>query len=435
MLMRRVVITGMGLLTPLGRGVRENWTNLLAGRTGVIRCERKGRPESLRYLGSVEGFDQLEDIPPKLSGQTRFLNRGSKLGFEAAREAVLQSGVRLEEIPPERRALFIASGDLTKTGFEFIYPALRDALKGNDGAVNYPVLNKSTLNKVNPFFLLESLSNNLFSFLSAVFEFMGPNTSLASHSPGGAQAMELAARRIASGEADIALAVGCGNWITEIPMYEMKGLGILSRCRRGERSFRPLDRDRDGFIPGEGGAAVLLEDAESAERRGASILGEVKGFGGCIEPPAGKGLSVPEKVAVRAMEAALEEAGTDVGELGFICPHGSGTRRGDRSELESISDLLGERRSLVPVCALKPYTGHMGAASDLCEVIIGVRAIAEGMVPGTLNFARAERDFEDLRISSATQPASGRNFLSVSYGIIGQSSSVLVEGRPAAHEK
>jgi len=296
-------------------------------------------------------------------------------------------------------------------------------------------LNKSTLGKVNPFFMLESLSNNLFSFLSAVFEFMGPNTSLASQSPSGSQALELAARRVRCGEADVALAVGCGNWVTEIPMYEMKGLGILSRCRRGEQSFRPLDRERDGFIPGEGGAAMLLEDAEHANRRGAAILGEVKGLGNCIEPPAGKGLSVPSRVSARAMRAALDEAGVDAGDLAFICPHGSGTKKGDRSELESIAEILGGRRSEVPVCALKPYTGHMGAASDLGEIVLGVCAVADGIVPGTPNFSRAESGFEDLMISASTQRTSGTSFLSVSYGIIGQSSTVLVEGRPRGHEE
>ena len=149
------------------------------------------------------------------------------------------------------------------------------------------------MDKVNPFFLLESISNNLFSFLSAALEFMGPNTSLASFSPSGAEALELACRRISAGQADVALAVGCCCWITEIPMYEMEGLGILSRCKHGPASFKPLDRARDGFIPAEGGAAVLVEDGERAIGPRRRILAEIKGNGNCIEPPAGKGLSVP----------------------------------------------------------------------------------------------------------------------------------------------
>ena len=425
----RVVVTGMGLVTPLGDGVEANWKGLLSGRTGIERHERRDQAEYLQYFGRVNGLERLNGIPPNMTGQVRFLNRGSVLGFEAARQAVDSAGIELSTVPRERRSLFIASGDLTKVGYEFMYPALKDMVKHAEEGMDFRLLNKSTLNKVNPFFLLESISNNLFSFLSAVFQFMGPNTSLASLSPCGAHALELACRKIKSGEADVALAVGCGSWIMEIPMYEMEGLGILSRCRHGEASFRPLDRARDGFIPGEGGAAVMVEDAERARARGARILAEIKGMGNCIELPEGKGLSVPDRVSANSIKAALEEGAADLEDLSFICPHGSGTRKGDRSELKSIAEVLGVQKNKVPVCALKPYTGHMGAASDICEVILGIAAINEGIVPGTLNFSKTEAAFEGMGISASTKEARGRRFLSVSYGIIGQCSSVLVEGR------
>jgi len=212
-------------------------------------------------------------------------------------------------------------------------------------------------------------------------------------------------------------------------MYEMDGLGILSRCRHGEASFRPLDRARDGFIPAEGGAAILLEEKERAEARGARILAEIKGFGNCIEVPQAKSLSVPEQISKNSINAALEDGAIDWPDLAFICPHGSGTRKGDRSELNSIAQIMGAPKDEVPVCALKAYTGHMGAASDICEVILGITAINEGIVPGTLNFAKTEAAFEGMGISALTREARGRSFLSVSYGIIGQCSSVLVEGR------
>ena len=424
----RVVVTGMGLVTPLGTGVEANWEGVQAGLTGIERHERPGQPEYLQFFGKVKGLERLNGIPSNIVSQLRFLNRGSILGFEAARQALDNSEIDLSTVPRERRSLLIASGDLTKVGYEFMHPALKDATKHAEKGMDLSVLNKSAMDKVNPFFLLESISNNLFSFLSAVFEFMGPNTSLASLSPCGAHALELACRKVRTGEADIALAVGCGCWITEIPMYEMDGLGILSRCRRGTASFRPLDVGRDGFIPGEGGAALLLEDMERAKARGARILAEIKGLGNCIEIPNGKGLSVPEQISKRSIEAALEEGGTDVGEIAFICPHGSGTRKGDRSELNSIAEIMGTPKSRVPVCALKPYTGHMGAASDVCEVILGIKAINQGIVPGTLNFSKTEAAFEEMSISASAVEARGNSFLSVSYGIIGQSSCVLVEG-------
>ena len=424
----RVVVTGMGLVTPLGTGIETNWEGVLASRTGIERYEHPGQPEYLQFCGKVKGLERLTGIASNIAGQVRFLNRGSILGFEAAREALENSDLDLSTIPRERRSLLIASGDLTKVGYEFMHPAFKDATKHAEEGMDFSVLNKSTMDKVNPFFLLESISNNLFSFLSAVFEFMGPNTSLASLSPCGAHALELACRKVRTGEADVALAVGCGCWITEIPMYEMDGLGILSRCRRGKASFRPLDRARDGFIPGEGGAALVLENIERAKARGARILAEIKGFGNCIESPNGKGLGVPEQISKKSIEAALDEGGIGVGEAAFICPHGSGTRKGDRSELNSIAEIMGTSKSEVPVCALKSYTGHMGAASDICEVILGIKAINEGIVPGTLNFSKTEAAFEEMNISASSMEAMGNSFLSVSYGIIGQSSCVLVEG-------
>ncbi len=426
---RRVVVTGMGLVTPLGKGVEANWKSVLAGQTGIERHERPGCPEHFQFFGRVEGVERPEGIPPKLAGQVRFLNRGAVLGFEAAMEALRNAGIDLASVPRERRSLFLASGDLTKIGCEFMHPAIKDAIKNAGKGADRLALNKSLMDKVNPFFLLESISNNLFSFLSAALEFMGPNTSLASLSPCGAHTLELACRRIAAGEADIALAVGCGCWITEIPMFEMDGLGILSRCKHGPASFRPLDRARDGFIPAEGGAAVLVEDSERAIARGARILAEIKGSGNCIEPPRGKGLSVPAEVSKNSIRTALAEGAVDVRDLAFICPHGSGTRKGDRSELNSIRAILETEGGNVPVCALKAYTGHMGAASDICEVILGIEAINEGVVPGTLNFSMTEPAFEGMDISASARKAAGRSFVSVSYGIMGQCSSVLVEGR------
>ncbi len=426
---RRVVVTGTGLVTPLGNGVDANWQGVLAGRTGIERHECSGRPEYLQFFGQIEGLERPNDVPPHLAGQVRFLNRGSVLGFEAAKEAVEESNIDLSTIPRERRSLFLASGDLTRIGCEFMHPAFKDATRHAGEGADFPILNKSVMDKVNPFFLLESISNNLFSFLSAVFEFMGPNTSLASLSPCGAHTLELAYRKIRTAEADVALAVGCGCWITELPMYEMEGLGIMSRCSHGPASFRPLDRARDGFIPGEGAAAMLLEDREQAQARGARILAEINGHGNCIEFPGGKGLSVPGQISKNSILAALKEGSVGARDLAFICTHGSGTRKGDRSELNSITQIMGAQRNTVPICALKAYTGHMGAASDICEVILGIAAINEGIVPGTLNFSETEAAFEDLKISAATQPAEGNYFVSVSYGIIGQCSSILVEGR------
>jgi 3-oxoacyl-[acyl-carrier-protein] synthase II len=418
---REAVITGMGLVSPLGNNVEENWQHLKAGRTGITYEPHNGPPAAFQYSGKVASFE-APDVSSALSSQIKFLNRSSSLGFAAAAQAVTQSGLPLDVVPPGRRALYIGSGDFTKIGHEFLHPAVKEGAAPS-GELNYEKLNAATLTQVNPFFLLESISNNLFSFLSAAFEFRGANTSLASLSPYGAQALELAGRSIQHDRADVALAVGCGSWITTIPLYELEGLGLLSKCKLGARSFRPFDRSRDGFIPGEGGAALFLEAEESVKQRGGTVLGRIMGTGNCIEfSPA---LGVPRKVAVRSLCMALEEAG-GAGDLAFICAHGSATQKGDRSELMSLMAVMEEARTDVPICGLKPYTGHMGAASDLAEIILSVKALAEGLAPATPNFTDPDRDFLQLKISAQHQPCRGGSFLSLSYGMGGQSSSIVV---------
>jgi len=425
---REVVITGIGLITPLGLNCEENWENLKAMKTGIAFHPGDGSPNFLRYFGKVSDVEIPQDIPDKLVGQMKFLNRGALLGFLAAREAVFHSGAPLSDTLPGRRALYLASGDFTKVGYDFMYPAFKDATDGNWQKIDFKKLNISALNKVNPFFLLESISNNLFSFLSAFFEFMGPNTSLASLSPSGGYALELALRSIKNGKADVALAVGCGNWITEIPLYELASIGILSKCTSGVHSFRPFNRQRDGFIPGEGGAAIFLEAADRAHERGAKILGKIKGCSNYCEFSDSSGFSVPERVCKRSIELALKYAQCEISDLASINPHGSGTQQGDRSELRSIMSALGEKNSDVPICGMKPYTGHLGAASDIAEVIFGIRAVQDRIIPATLNFEETEREFSGLAISNTHQTCENRCFLSIIYGIGGQSVAIVVEG-------
>jgi 3-oxoacyl-[acyl-carrier-protein] synthase II len=417
----------MGLITSLGSSVAENWEGLKSLKTGITRREIEGVPNFLQYLGKVAGPETDMDISPKLLGQMKFLNRSSILGFAAAREALSMSGLDTSDIDPGRRSLFIASGDSTKVGCDFLYPATKDGTYGRWQTIDRERLNKSTVDKVYPFFLLESINNNLFSFLSAHMQFMGPNTSLASHSPCGGNAVELACRSIRLDRADVAVAVGCGNWITEIPLFELEGIGILSRCRDGVESFRPLDRRRDGFIPGEGGAAILIEASDHAEERGAVILAKVKGYCSSIEYLNDHGISVHPHVIHTGMLKALRKASCGPEDLAFISPHGCGSRKGDRAEMRSVMELFRGTAPTVPLCGMKAYTGHLGAASDIAEIIFGIRAIHDKIVPATLNFRISEREFEGCMISGSHQECRGDHFLSVSYGAGGRSSSIVVQ--------
>ncbi|HWP59752.1 MAG TPA: beta-ketoacyl synthase N-terminal-like domain-containing protein [Candidatus Acidoferrales bacterium] len=421
------VITGLGLATPLGNGVEVSWGAVKAQTSGIRHVPRRGVPDCFQYAGRVDEIAAAEAGPASLAAQKKFLNRGALLGLAAAGEAVSHAGIRLEAVPPERRALFIASGDFTRAGCDSFYPAFKESTDASWSKTDADRLNRATLSGVTPFVLLESIANNLFSYLSACFEFRGPNTSLASLSPYGSQALELACRVIEQRRADVALVVGYCSWVNDIALYELEGLGLLSKCRSGAASFRPFDRARDGFIPGEGGAALFLEAETLARRRAAATLARVRGSANRIKPTLD--LGVAPNVTEETMRAALEEARREPKELAFVCGHGSATSKGDRSELGALGALFHDAGS-APVCGLKSYCGHMGAASDLAEIVWSIKAVAAGLVPGTLNFRETEADFSGVPISARHRPTNKRLFLSSSYGMGGQSSAIVIEVEP-----
>ncbi len=421
--MNIVAITGAGLITPFGAGVDATQKGIQTNRIAVAEPTGDG-PPWMECVGRAPSG--LESFPPRLQGQVRFLNRGAHLGYNAALEAIGQAGD--PQALSSRRSLYLATGDLTGVGCRPLKPAITAAADKGFDQLDRPTLNRSAIEQVNPFFLLETLYNNPYSFVSAAFDCMGPGTSLASDSPCGNQAVELAARTIREDRADVALVVGCGSWVSEVPLLELEAIGLLSSAQRGNRSFRPFDARRDGFLAAEGGAALVLEPLPRALQRGATVLGTIEGTGSASDP----GLSVPSRVTLRSMEIAVADGEHQVADLAFICCHGSATRKGDRSELDALVSLLGKSRQHIPLCALKPYTGHMGAASDIAEIIVGLGAASCGVVPGTPNLERLESAFSDLILSNQPRQTTGTRFLSAAYGLAGQSCSILVN---AGHDR
>lgn len=421
-----VVITGLGLVSSLGRGLDLHWQRLLERTTGIRAIPQGNQETALEYAGQIDGDELLPDTPDVILKQQRFLSPSSRFGLSAVHEAVRQSGLDFLQIRPERKALYVSTGDYSKVGYHDYYPALQEARPDDGEAIDCDRLNQATLHKVNPFVLLEWLTNNLVAFVSSLYKVQGPNTTLSSQSPCGAQGLELAARSLWRGPADVAIVVGTCCWTTAIPLFEMNTLGLLSRCQEGARSFRPFDRRRDGFIAGDGAAALVLETADLARERNATILGTVLGFGSFTEVSPTQGFGPPTGACEKAMAAALREAGCGPRELAFICPHGNGTQKGDRSELTAIARLLDADRATVPLSGFKPYTGHMGAASDLGEIALGLTGLENGLIPATLNFERAEKGLEDLQVVSDHRPTRGAHFLSLSQGFGGQSHAVVI---------
>ena len=423
-------ITGIGLISSLAPSVQGHWQQVLQLATGIRQFAGEDVPPALRYGGRVDDDGLPTDTPAEVLKQGRLISAASRLALRAVAEAVHSSGLDVLQIPPGRKALYIGAADDSKGDYQDFYQAFREAGVSPDRAIDAEHINRATLHTVNPFFLLEGLTNNLVAFASRRYQLQGPNTTLASHSPCGAQALDLACRSLVQNEADVAIVVGVCVWSRFVPQFDLDALGLLSQCRDGSRSFRPFDQRRDGFIAGDGAAALVLEPLGPARARGARVFGCVRGLASFTDGSDTRNLGVSVETTRRTITAALDEAGTRPDEIAFISPHGSGTRDGDRVELSAIAEFLGCNRAVTPISAMKPYTGHMGAASDIAEIALTLIALENELAPATLNFQTADAEFEAIDIVAQHRRIAVRHALSMSQGLGGQSLAIVVSAGP-----
>ena len=425
-------ITGMGVISSLASSLEGHWQRVLQRATGIRELGGEDLPRALRYAGRVDDDALPPDTPADVLKQGRLISPGSRLGLRAVDEAVRASGLEVSKIAPERKALYIGAADYSKAGYRDFYAAFREAGVVADRALDAERVNRATLHAVDPFFLLEGLTNNLVAFASRRYQLQGPNTTLASHSPCGAQALELAARSVLQEQADVAIVIGSCVWSPFVSLFDLDALGLLSQCREGPSSFRPFDARRDGFIAGDGAAALVLEPLGQARARNAPVHGCIQGLASFTDGGGTASLGGSVETVRRALTTALDEAGIRPKELAFISPHGSGTRKGDRVELSAIAELLNGDRALLPISGMKPYTGHMGAASDIAEIALALTAVKNGLVPATPNFRTPDVGFEEIEVVTEHRRVAARHVLSMSQGLGGQSMAIVVSAEPEA---
>jgi 3-oxoacyl-(acyl-carrier-protein) synthase len=421
---RMPAITGVGAISSLASTLEQHWTRILQRETGIRALGGEDLPRGLRYAGRVDDDALPVDTPSDVLKQGRLISPSSRLGLRAVDEAVRGSGLDLFGIAPARKALYIGSADYSKSGYSDFYPSLREA--GADGVVDAERVNRGALHTVDPFFLLQALTNNLVAFVSRRYQLQGPNTTLASHSPCGLQALDLAVRSLLQDQADVAIVVGTCVWSRFVSLFDLDALGQLSRCRAGWSSFRPFDGRRDGFIAGDGAAALVLERPEQARARGARVLGRVRSVASFTDVSETGGLGVSIETIRRTVTTALDAAGLRPKDLAFITPHGLGTRKGDRIELSALATILDADHAATPISGMKPYTGYLGAASDLAEIAIAIIGLTNGLAPATLNFRTPEAGFEQLDIITEHRRVRARHVVSMSQGFGGQSLAVVL---------
>ena len=416
--MRRVVVTGLGMVTPLGVGVDHNWKQILAGKSGIDRITGFDVDDiACRIAGQVPGPDEEGGLdldafidPREQRRQDRFI----QLGLVAAQLAVEDSGWMPDDVEAQNRTgVMIGSGI---GGLETI-------------VTTDQLMNERGTRRISPFFIPSALINLISGHVSIKYGFRGPNHSVVTACSTGAHAIGDAARMVALDDADVMVAGGAEAAVCRIGMAGFAAARALSTGYNDDpqRGSRPWDTGRDGFVMGEGAGIVVLEELEHAKARGATIYAEVKGYGMSgdayhITAPAEDGDG-----GFRAMQAALKRAGLTADDIDYVNAHGTSTPLGDLIEAGAVRRLLGDEVSNVSMSSTKSATGHLLGAAGAIEAIYSVKAVQTGDLPPTLNLESPEEAVADFDlVPLKTRNRDVRNAMSNSFGFGGTNASLIV---------
>jgi 3-oxoacyl-[acyl-carrier-protein] synthase II len=374
--MRRVVVTGMGIVSPLGLGLDRNWSSLIAGQSGLqtithfdpaeLPCRVAGQVPKGTAPGqfNIDAFIDVKD--------QKKMDHFIHFAVAAAEEAIKNSGyVPSNDEAKERTGVMIGSGI---GGLNEIYETST-------------LMNEKGAKRISPFFIPRSLINLASGQVSIRHDYRGPNHAVVTACATGAHAIGDAARLVAFDDADVMVAGGTEATVCKIGIAGFCAIRALSTNFNDTptRASRPYDKDRDGFVMGEGAGVVVLEELEHAKKRGATIYAEVIGYGLSgdayhMTAPAEDGNG-----GFRAMKAAVKRAGIDVAAIDYINAHGTSTPMGDEIELKAVKRLLGDHAAQIMMSSTKSSVGHLLGAAGAVEAIYSIMAIKDGVVPPTLN--------------------------------------------------
>ncbi len=406
--MRRVVVTGLGCVSPVGTGTQKAWQSITAGKSGISTITRFDATDfPVRIAGEVKDFDPSPYIEKK---ELKKMDLFIQYAVVAACEAFEDSGYRITEDNAERVGVYIGAGIGGLPAIEHWHNVLKE--KGPS--------------RITPFFIPMVIINLASGQVSIKLGAKGPNSCAVTACATGAHSIGDAFRLIQTGEADCMIAGGAESTITPLCIAGFNAMKALSqRNDEPERASRPFDKDRDGFVVGEGAGVLVLEELESARRRGAKIYAEVVGYGlnsdaYHITQPAPEG-----EGAARCMELALKNAGLTPEDIDYINAHGTSTYYNDLNETEAIKKVFGEHAKRLMVSSTKSMTGHLLGAAGGVEAVFTVLAIKEGVVPPTINYETPDEGCDLDYVPKEARKASLRAAMSNSFGF-GGTNAVLV---------
>ena len=405
---RRVVVTGVGLVSPLGVGTDVTWQGMLAGRSGIgpITLFDPAR-YSTRFAGEVTGFDPLTWIDKK---DVKKCGRFIQFAIAATMMAMEQSGLRIGPDNDERVGVLIGSGI---GGFEVIER-------------EHQILLERGPDRVSPFFILSAIVNLAAGQVSVRLGAKGPNSAVATACTTGAHAIGDACRLIQNGYADAMICGGTEAAITPLGVAGFCAMRALStRNDDPTRASRPWDVDRDGFVVGEGGGILVIEAADEAERRGAVVLAEIAGYGMSADayhltapPPDGDGVT-------RAMRAALKDAGLTPDRIQYLNAHATSTPLGDQAEATAIARIFGGNTSPLAISSTKSMTGHLLGGAGALEAGATVLALRDQMAPPTINLDHQDPDNSLDLVPHHAKPIAMEHAMTNSFGFGGTNASLI----------
>ncbi|MCC6499368.1 MAG: beta-ketoacyl-ACP synthase II [Anaerolineales bacterium] len=406
---KRVVVTGLGCISPVGNTVNETWSALLAGKSGAGPITHfDASKHKTRFAAEVKGFDPVARFGAR---EARKMDRFTQFAMAATMEALEQAGLKIDESNRDRIGVVIG------TGIGGIGTIMEQAA----------VIQARGVDRVSPFLIPMMISDSAAGMLAIRFGARGPNMSIATACATGSNAIGEAAEMIRRGAADAMIAGGAEGALVPITIAGMNVIGALStRNDDPERASRPFDKDRDGFLMGEGAGVLVLEALETARARGAAILAEIKGYGTSddayhVSAPAENGAG-----AAISMKLALEDAGLGVNDIQYINAHGTSTYLNDKSETAAIKTVFGETAYSIPVSSTKSMTGHLLGASGAVEAIFSVLAIRTGMIPPTINYQTPDPECDLDYVPNQPRAATLQHVMSNSFGFGGHNATLVI---------
>ena len=407
----RVVVTGMGTVNCTGSTVEESWANVVAGRSGIADITLFDHREcGVHFAGEVKNFDPAKYMDFK---EARRRDRFCQMGVAAARMALDQAALVITEDNADEVGCIFGTGT---GGMESYYQFVFSYYQG------------AGPRRIHPFAIPMVICDSAAGAMAIDWNLRGPNFAPVSACAAAADAIGLAYQAIQLGQAKAFVAGGSEATVHLVGILAFDRLGAMSH-RNGDPAgaCKPFDKNRDGIVMGEGAAALIVEDLEFAQARGAKILAEIVGYGATSDAfhviaPAENGAG-----ATRAMQRALRAARLRPPDIDWISAHGTATQLNDKVETTAIKDVFGEHAYQVPITATKPLTGHMMGATGALEVIFGIKAIETGMIPPTINYAMPDPECDLDYVPNVAREKRVDIFMSNAFGFGGHNAVLILK--------